>query len=156
MKNFLILLLIFSTYAGGQGDQRAYYKALESEEQAILDSKIQELEKVKSSTLVNAYKGALIAKKACFLKGMKEKLDTFKQGVDLLETAIEKYPKNWEYRFLRLSVQENCPKILKYNGNIDEDKKHIVANFSSLKDQLQQIIRDYARSSSILDPKELQ
>lgn len=155
MKNILLFIVLIALSASAQVDQRAYYKALESEELAILDSKISELNKMKSTTLIRAYKGALIAKKASFLKGMKDKLDTFKEGVELLESAIEKYPNKTEFRFLRLSVQENCPKFLKYNSNIEEDKRIIESKFSRLDNQLQQIITDYARTSEILNVTKL-
>lgn len=155
MRTLLFLFLFISGHVDAQVDQYACYKALESEDLNAIESKISELEKLKPTTLVEAYRGALIAKKASFLKVMKEKLDTFKEGTALLEAAIKKYPGETEYRFLRFSIQENCPKILKYNSNLEEDKKIILKNYSKLTSKLRQIIKDYASNSKLLSPSEL-
>ncbi len=73
-----------------------------------------------------AYQGALYMKKADFVKGVKDKIKTFKKGAQILEDEIAKKPSNAEFRFLRLAVQEHAPRILKYNKNINEDKKAVI------------------------------
>lgn len=155
MRILLLLLLFLGGQAVAQVDQYAYYKVLESEDLKTIESKIIELEKINSTTLISAYRGALIAKKASFLKVMKEKLDTFKEGTALLEAAITAYPNETEYRFLRFSIQENCPKILKYNSSLEDDKNMIIKNYSKLTSKLRQIIKDYASKSKLLSPSEL-
>jgi hypothetical protein len=71
-----------------------------------------------------AYKGAAITLKSKFAS-KSERKELFVQGVTMVEKAIKKEPNNAEVRLIRLSIQENTPKILKYKSNIDEDKKVI-------------------------------
>ena len=73
-----------------------------------------------------AYKGAAIALVAKHAKTLKAKKEGFIEGVTLVEYAITKSPNNIEARFIRLGIQENTPKLLKYKGNIDEDKHFIL------------------------------
>ena len=110
-------------------DSDTFYTALSGQSIEKINELISELEGQKASSVNNAYKGALLAKKANFETKASAKIKTFKSGAQLLETEIEKFPKQIEYRFIRLSIQEHCPKILKYNGNINEDAKLIVNGF---------------------------
>jgi hypothetical protein len=67
-----------------------------------------------------------------------------------LEAEIIKEPKILEWRFLRLAIQANAPKIVKYSKDLNEDKEFISSHFSSAPFDLQKIIKDYAANSSIL------
>ena len=94
-------------------------------------------------------------KKSSYVKGAAKKLSVFKEGRELLEQAIKRYPKNAEFRFIRLTIQENAPKILRYNKNTTEDKKAIVAGYKTMNSKTRAYIMDYARSSSLLKTSEL-
>lgn len=62
------------------------------------------------------------------------KLSTFNRGKKSIEAAVGKAPNDVEIRFIRLSVQQNCPSFLGYNDQIENDKKFIQthgANISS-------------------------
>ncbi len=80
-----------------------------------------------------AYKGAAIALAARYLKGAKQKSETFKSGVELVEFAIDKKPLDMEVRFVRLSIQQNSPKFLGYNKEIEGDKNYILTNYNTIR-----------------------
>lgn len=147
---FVFLFSAFQVHAQNTGiDKSAYYKALESGNLAAIDA---QLSKVNAAPAVEktAYEGTLLMKKAQLVSKSKDKLDLFKSGRSKLESCISKYKENTEYRFLRLIIQENAPKVVKYNTNLDEDSRLIQANFTRLSPHLQQVILDYSRKSKIL------
>lgn len=99
-----------------------------------------------------AYEGALLMKKASLLKKAKEKLSVFKAGRTKLETAINNDEGNIEYHFLRLIIQENSPKIVKYHRNLKDDTELVRTSFKKLPAVVQQAIRDYSKKSGFLKP----
>ena len=73
----------------------------------------------------------------------------------MIETAIKADSANIEIRYLRLSVQENAPKVLKYYKNIDDDKKFILDSYSDIRSMdLKEIVKDYILKSVIFDENE--
>lgn len=159
MKRFLVVcmacLFTMVVTAHAQVDKLAYYKALSSGEEESIDRVLARLESEKASPKVNAYKGALTMKKAGFVKGVGGKVKTFKKGAHLLEDEIKGNPGNTEFRFLRLTVQEHAPGILKYNKEIDADKQAVVSGFEKLDADLKTVITDYARDSKVLKESDL-
>ncbi|PSL24716.1 hypothetical protein [Dyadobacter jiangsuensis] len=148
-----LLAMVFTAHA--QIDKGVYYKALSSGEEASIDKVLARLENESSSSKVNAYKGALTMKKAGFVKGVGGKVKTFKKGASLLEDEIKSNPGNTEFRFLRLTVQEHAPGILKYNKEIDADKQAIVSGYDKLDADLKNVIADYAKDSKVLKESDL-
>ena len=147
----LILLFIFISFQSfGTINRERYFSVFETKSIDKINEEINALNKEKPSDLRDAFLGAMIMKKAQFLKTPKEKVNEFKKGRVLLESAIEKQPDNIEFRFLRLVIQENCPKILKYNTNTEEDAQQIQSNFSSLNSTSQKYIKKYALHSILL------
>jgi hypothetical protein len=103
----------------------------------------------KDDAIFLAYKGALLTIQAKFTKPIKDKKAYLKQGVTLLEHAISKEPENIELRCLRMGVQENSPKVMKYKGHIDEDKKFLIDHYTSVKNQeIKHLIEGYVRQSA--------
>lgn len=151
MKTATFLMITLFTLVNFTVEKDELYDTLSGESVQSINILITDLEQQKSTSINNAYKGALISKKANFEKSAAKKIKTFKIGVELLETEIKKNPKQIEFRFLRLCIQENCPKILKYNKNITEDAKLIASNFKTQSKQLKTIISNYAKSSKALD-----
>ena len=151
----LVFLILFSGFKTQETDRKAYYKALSGGEEAAIDTMLEKLENEKVSSKVNAYKGALIMKKAGYVKGVGGKVKTFKKGAHLLEDEIKGNPANTEFRFLRLTVQEHAPKILKYNKELDNDKQAIIAGYSKLDSDLKEVIAGYAKDSEILKQSDL-
>lgn len=146
----VLLISVFTTgYAGLSNFQNGFYAALSSDNLASINA---QLSVIKSSGVAEkeAYEGALLMKKAGLIKGAKEKLDLFKAGRSKLESSISKESDNVEYHFLRLIIQENAPKILKYRNDIVPDSELIRSNFKSLSIPLQQVIMDYSKKSRAL------
>jgi hypothetical protein len=94
-------------------------------------------------------------KKSKSLPTIKRKLDTFKEGRDLLENSIKSDTQNLEFRFLRLATQENAPGFLNYDNNKKEDASIIVTSFGNLPPISRKYIREYARFSETLKPEDL-
>ncbi len=102
-----------------------------------------------------AYKGAVIALVAKKSKSLKRKKEGFIEGISLVEYAIEKAPYNIESRFIRLGIQENTPRLLKYKSNIDEDKHFILKQFTNIKSSsLKNHIKDYISQSKVFTDEE--
>ena len=91
-----------------------------------------------------AYKGASIAMKGRFEKGVKDKAEMFKNGISLVEYALSQDSLNIELRFIRLTIQQNSPKLLKYKTRLEEDKNFVLTGFSKITSKgLKEFIGDY-------------
>lgn len=143
----LAVLLSANLSVGNSTDKLAYFKAFESDSKELVDQQIKKLNTVGASTSKEAYLGAMLMKQAQFEKVPKNKLAIFKEGKEKLERAIEKQPGNVEFRFLRYAIQENAPKVLKYNNHIEEDKKVIEEKYHALNSTMKKIVLDYAKNS---------
>jgi hypothetical protein len=130
-----------------------FYKVIASRDTLKINEQLGLVEYLNSNTK-NAYKGALLMKKSAFLKSSKDKTTLFKQGRELLELAIKKENKNSEFRFLRLTIQENCPPVLKYNSNKNEDAEYVKQAFINFPHELQQAVLEYAKTSKMLKPSD--
>lgn len=151
MKYLLLILvsaLSLSTYS--QLDRKAIYAALASESKETVQKQLDGIQHMKETPEVKAFKGALQMKAAQFQKTAKEKLNLFNMGKKALESEIKSNDGNAEYRFLRLLIQENAPKQLKYNGNIEEDVLSIVSGYSKLKESTKAAVESYAKKSASL------
>jgi hypothetical protein len=155
MKFTFILTILFYSFVGQTIDKKTYYDTLGSDSLEALNKMMVQVEQEKSSSLNNAYKGVLIAKKASFTKNAVEKLKSFKEGVRMLEQEIKLHPNLVELRFLRLTLQENTPKILNYKDNINEDVKAISQGYAKLGKDLKSIIGKYAKKSTVLTSDKL-
>ena len=153
MKTIFAILLISTFWISTIST--IVYEALKSDSLETVESALTSLNAENANSLNNAYAGALTMKKAGFIKVPAKKVKIFKQGHQLLEGEIAAHPNNIEYRFLRLAVQENAPKILKYDQNIDEDKAMILANYKGLNPQLKKHIQEYSMNSLILKTSDL-
>lgn len=103
-----------------------------------------------SSPVFIGYKGAALAIEAKTQKGIQSKVEAFKVGKDYIEYAIAKEPNNVELRFIRLGIQENTPKVLKYKENIDEDKTFIIENYNEISSKnLKEHIGNYIKQSKV-------
>ncbi|MNY42804.1 hypothetical protein D3C86_1777290 [compost metagenome] len=89
-------------------------------------------------------------KAAQFQKTAKDKMNLFNSGKKLLESEIKSNDGNVEYRLLRLLIQENAPKQLKYNGNIEEDAAAVMIGYSKLKEATKTALESYAKKSESL------
>lgn len=102
-----------------------------------------------------AYKGASITLVARQAETIKEKKEGFIEGVGLIEFAIEKEPNAIEPRFVRLGIQENAPKILKYKNDIPEDKELILKQYKYISSKdLKNHVKDYILQSKLFTTEE--
>jgi hypothetical protein len=128
-----------------------YFKVIQGNDAKAIQKLISTLDQSTASSDRTAYLGALTMKSANFKETPKEKMEVFKKGKDLLEKAITANKKNTEYRFLRLMIQENAPKILKYSSNKTEDAAWIKDHYSTCSSEIIQAIKNYAAQSVVLD-----
>lgn len=148
-----ILLLSIGIVTKSRAQQKfnkaAFYNVMDTSTVAAIDA---ELEAVKAGSLTDSqgYEGALLMRKAAKVSGLKKKLDLFKAGRIKLETAIIAYPDNVEFRFLRLAIEENAPKIVKYHNDIEKDKLMVLKNYKTLAPVVQHAIMAYAKKSKVL------
>ncbi len=161
--NSLVILLILiagSTLTIGEAksfnfDRSKFYEILTNGSESDIDYLLKSIQSQQSNSQKNAFEGTLLMKIAGYEKIVAKKIKIFKKGASLLENEIQANPKNIEYRFLRFTVQEHAPSVLKYNKQIQEDKKFIIAHFSKTDSILKKVIEDYAESSKVLKKSEL-
>ena len=130
-----------------------YYIALSSEDTVKINLQLSSISSSRSNEML-ALSGALLMKKSGFLKSGKDKLALFEKGKIMLETSIKKEYQNAEYRFLRLVIQENCPAILKYHDQVNDDAQQIRNSFQLFAPAVKKAIRDYAKKSKTLKEDE--
>jgi hypothetical protein len=135
-------------------DLAAYYTILKTGGLEEIDKELSGIEDLRSPGK-EAYRGALLMKKAGLLKKPKDKLEEFKKGRTELETVIHFNSSNAEYRFLRLIIQEHAPKVTKYHDQLKEDSEFVRLHYKELPVVVQRIIRDYSRTSSALRATDL-
>jgi hypothetical protein len=146
----LICLLIVATVGYSQKmDKAAFYAAMTSGSKEDIEKELAIL-----TDNEQAYAGALIIRKAGLPKA-KERLKLFKEGKAKLETALANEPDNAEYHFLRLSIQEHAPKIVKYTGDLQADKAFVIKHFDKLSLVVQRAVKEYSKQSTVLKPEEL-
>ena len=128
---FILLLGLFSPSLTKV--RTDYKKSFNSKEVTLqLNKYLAEVKKTDKKLLV-AYKGAVLILMAKYSKVIKEKNFFFKEGATLLNFAIFEEPANVEMRCIRLSIQENAPKLLKYRANKTEDKQFIKDGYDTIK-----------------------
>ena len=128
---FILLLGLFSPSLTKV--RTDYKKSFNSKEVTLqLNKYLAEVKKTDKKLLV-AYKGAVLILMAKYSKVIKEKKTFFKEGATLLNFAIFEEPANVEMRCIRLSIQENAPKLLKYRANKTEDKQLINDEYENIK-----------------------
>ncbi|WP_179008958.1 hypothetical protein [Winogradskyella forsetii] len=154
--NVIILALSITLFSTDINTVRKAYK-----EAAQDDTKIEAFNKLLSDVTKNddmtlvAYKGAAITMLAKNESKIKDKKARVVEGVSYVEYAIEKAPNNIEIRFIRLGIQENMPKILKYKEHIEEDKQFILKQFKNIKSSnLRHHIKDYILQSKAFSDEE--
>ncbi|HLX93560.1 MAG TPA: hypothetical protein VKR32_17875 [Puia sp.] len=130
-------------------DRVAFYSILKGQKVDDIDKEILVIE-ASSIDEKEAYKGALLMKKAGLVRKPKEKLRLFKQGRIKLETELRNNGSNTEYHFLRLIIQEHAPEAIKYHAQLEEDADYIKKNYKNLLPAVQQVVIDYSKTSKIL------
>lgn len=155
---FVLVILLLGTVAFSKGapkfDKAKFYEVIKTGNKASID---EELALVISSDIIekDAYEGFLLMRKAGLTARPAEKLKLFKAGRIKLETAMINDNTNVEYHFLRLIIEEKAPKIVKYNKDLEADRQIITKEYKNLPAVVQHAIADYAKTSKVLKPQDL-
>lgn len=147
VTHFIISILTIITVNFSKTE---FFKTMESGNQESIIALEKKIKGLAVSDDQQAYLGAIGMKTAEFQKSAGDKLKKFKDGKVLLEKAIQTHPNNVEYRFLRLMIQENAPRILKYNTNIKEDVALIKENISKVPKEIKTALTNYSGVSENL------
>lgn len=129
-------------------DKAAFYAAMTSGSKEEIDKELATL-----TDSEQGYAGALMIRKAGLPKA-KERLKSFKEGRAKLEAALADDPDNIEYHFLRLTIQEHAPMIVRYKSNLQADKAFVIKHFARLSLVVQRAVKDYSKTSKILKPED--
>ena len=158
-KILLIFLMFFGVVKAGAAQEKfekaAFYTVMDSGDLDAINNQI-EIVKASSSNNKEGYEGALLMRKADKISTPAKKLKYFKAGRIKLETAMLADNDNTEYHFLRLAIEEHAPKIVKYHGDIENDKLIIQRNFKNLPQSVQHAIIDYCKKSKVLHEEDFQ
>lgn len=131
-------------------DRQSYYAAISVDDEAVLKKERDKLMKLSDSDDKRAFLATIIMKESQFMPTVKGKWDKFSLGKEALEKEIKANFSNAEYRFLRLLIQENAPKIVRYSANVQQDAQFIAKNLTALNAITKKTIQDYAKKSPAL------
>lgn len=108
------------------------------------------------SELEKGYEAAFQMFMAKHIKNPIRKMSYFNRGKKLLESQIDLDSNNVELRFIRLCIQYHIPKYLGYKSNIEDDKKFLLDNLFSLRDEdTKRILYVYLKGANIYSEEEL-
>lgn len=105
-----------------------------------------------SDAVIQGYKAAAKIMEAKIAKQNRKAL--VKSGATSLESIIKSNPNNIELRVIRMSVQENIPKIVGYRGSLKDDKAFILNNYSKQNSALKNYIKKFAAQSKTMTAAE--
>lgn len=149
LGSFCLLLLLFQT-AETERLREAYSTASNSVEEAEVFIKLTESTDV--SAVQQAYRGAAFALKSKFGK---QKIKHLKEAKSLIENAVLSEPENIEIRMIRLSIQENLPRIARYDDAILADKEFIATHLKNLRNKsLKKYLQGFIAASKSFSPEE--
>jgi hypothetical protein len=154
---FSIFFILFSLGNPTISEIRKLYpNSANSESNATeLVSKLASID-INDDKILVAYKGASIAIVSKYQKKVADKIKKFAAGVKFVESAIISEPNNIEIHLIRLSIQENVPKIVKYNKNIKEDVTFILANYKEQSPDLKEYLKKFILQSKSFSTQEKQ
>ena len=148
----LSLLMLFILPSQGLEDIRlSFQKANLNEENAIVFNEMMKQDLSIEKDLHTAYLGASETLLAKFGSSAGEKLKAFKAGKANIEQAVTNKPKNVEIRLIRLIIQNNAPAMLRYSGEMEEDKVELPGFLRLLNLDMQNDLSNYIKTSG--DPK---
>lgn len=158
MKSFLCILFFLSFHSNQ--DFTEIRKTFQNASSSLIaakkfNSKFSDVANDNNKTLV-AYKGASIVIISKFESKISDKLKGVKQGIKLIEFAIGIESSNIEIRLIRLSIQENLPKIATYNKNKNEDKAFILSHYNEQPNSLKEYVKSFILQSESFSEQEKQ
>ncbi len=151
LLSLLAGLLMFFQSSDLDALRNSYAKANQSN--ANTQSFINLAEKQSSSDAVTrGYKAAAQIMEAKITTEKGKRKSFVKSGATSLESIIKSNPNNAELRLIRLSVQENLPKIVGYRGSLKDDKTFLISQFSKQNSALKNYIKRFASQSKSFTP----
>ena len=152
----LSLLMLFILPSQGLEDIRlSFQKANLNVENAIVFNELMKQDLSIEKDLHTAYLGASETLLAKFGSSAGEKLKAFKAGKANIEQAVTNKPKSVEIRLIRLIIQNNAPTMLRYSGEMEEDKAFIIENFNSAPADVQKFVRNIGNDTNIFSSEEI-
>lgn len=149
--------LMFTFFSFFQSDleslRNSYSKANSSNENAKNFIALAE-KKSSNDPVISAYKSASKILEAKVTTEKNKRKSFVKSGATTLESLIASNPNNAELRVIRMSVQENIPKIVGYNKNLKEDKTFLINNYSKQNADLKSYIKQFAGQSKTMTTSE--
>lgn len=133
-STFVLLFVTLMSFSQNKSDLdliRNEFQNIKSEEdiQVIMDFQIEKSKK-SDVNILKAYKGAAQCMIANYVFSPSVKLKNFNAGKAILEASIVE-SMSVENVYLRLLIQLNIPKMLKYHKNIDGDILFLEENLAS-------------------------
>ncbi|NML69514.1 hypothetical protein HHL23_06865 [Chryseobacterium sp. RP-3-3] len=146
MKLFLSLItaFIFFFQTDLESLRNSYAKANQSNENTQAFINLAEKQSG-SDAVTTGYKAAAQIMEAKITKKNRKAL--VKTGATSLESIIKSNPNNIELRLIRLSVQENIPKIVGYRGSMKDDKAFLINNYGKQNATLKSYLKKFAMQS---------
>jgi len=118
MKLVVFFLMMNSLSAQVLDKVRNHFPEINSLEKAEFYLKLLENEEGKES---KAYYAAMLFMKSKYVKFPFTKYSYFKKGKTALDFLVQENKSNIEMRYIRFLFQNEMPKFLNYNSNINED-----------------------------------
>jgi hypothetical protein len=162
MKKYLfILFFLYSGIAFSQGISldalRREYPQVNTDSASCAKLYKKMIRSNNADAISTAYRGAITAAMANQVTNKQEKIKLFSIGKKLLEQSIALDSNNIETRFLRFTIQTNCPKALGYNKQISADKQFILKNYNGITSMaLKKMITGFLLQSKLLTAIEKQ
>ena len=116
--------------------RKLYYQAAESSAASATLTRTLKTVDASSAPIFLCYKGAAHMMEAKYTLNPITKLSRFNKGKIAIEQAIERDPDQLEMRFIRFSIQVNLPSFLGYKGQIEVDKKKLLAGVGVINDKV--------------------
>lgn len=123
---FLQVLMVRANTEEMENIRANYAKAISNKK--LCKAMIEELSVKTGNPVHLAYLGAFKVIWAKHIINPIAKFSTFNKGKKDIESAVKEAHNNVEIRFIRLSIQKNCPSFLGYNKDIEQDKEFIRGN----------------------------
>lgn len=150
--SFIAAFILFFQNTDLETIRENYPTANLSQQNAEKFAKI--VEKTPSSdAVIKGYKAASEIVSAKFMKGS-ERRNTVTSGIKSLENIITSNPNQIELRLIRLSIQENLPKIVNYSRKIQEDKSFILKNYEQQNNATKNYIKEFLKNSKSMSAAE--
>ncbi|MFY1045154.1 hypothetical protein [Chryseobacterium sp. GP-SGM7] len=151
--SFFAGLFLFFQSSDLEALRNAYSKANSSNEGAKNFIEVAD-KKSSSDPIITGYKAAAEILEAKVTTEKNKRKSFVKSGATNLENVIKTNPNNIELRLIRMSVQENIPKIVGYSKNLKEDKMFIIDNYGRQNAALKTYIRKFAAQSKTMNAAE--